>query len=495
MSFVSLHFLIFFPVVIIGYFSIPHKLRWAWLLIASYCFYLSWNPQYAIFLVVSTLITYFSGILIGMANKLADLKKSVKLKKTWVFLSLASNITILVIFKYLNFFSQIYTDTLSLFGTAAEVTKFDLLLPVGISFYTFQALTYTIDVYRGDIEPQKHLGKYALFVSFFPQIIAGPIGKSKDMLHQFEEEHSFDYNRARHGLLLMLWGFFEKMVVADRLGELVNTVYDNPQNYFGAQVAVATVFFAFQIYCDFAGYSNIARGAAEIMGFHLPVNFDGPYFSQSIQEFWRRWHISLGAWFWDYLYIPLGGNRCSKFRRYMNIIIVFAVCGLWHGASVNFIIWGLLHGLYQVVGHISKPVKENAIKALGIKEKSLFCKVYRIAVTFILVHFAWIFFRANTFQDALTILGNLVLFDPSALWNGMILNMGLSLPELIVAVAGIGIVLVVDALSRKHDLCGELLQKNTVLRWTVYLTATFVILIFGIYGLQYNAQQFIYSQF
>jgi len=495
LSFVSLHFIIFFPIVVCGYFLLPHKLRWLWLLVASYVFYMSWNPKYAIFLGASTLITYLSGILIGRANKVTDAMKSVRLKKIWVFSSFAINIGILAVFKYLNFFNQTYVDIVSSFGVAAKAMKFDLLLPVGISFYIFQALTYTIDVYRGDVKPVKHLGKYALFVSFFPQIIAGPIEKSKNMLHQFDEVHQFDYDRAKKGLLLMLWGFFEKMVVADRLGELVNTVYSSPQKHFGLEVAIATVFFTFQIYCDFAGYSNIALGAAKILGFRLSINFDNPYFSKSIQEFWRRWHISLGAWFKDYLYIPLGGNRCSKFRHCLNIIIVFSVCGLWHGASINFVIWGLLHGLYQVIGLLLKPAKENAMRVLKIKENSFGYNFYRVIATFLLVDFAWIFFRAETFGDVLTLLGNMFKFDPAAFWNGSIFNLGLPLPEFLMAVIGIVIVLVVGTMSRNQSLCEKLLKRNTVIRWTVYLTLTIAILIFGIYGSKYDAQQFIYTQF
>jgi len=300
---------------------------------------MSWSPKYAVLIGASTLITYFSGLLIQRANKLEDENKAIKQKRFLVFMSFFSNLSILFLFKYFNFFMAHLAKIFSLANISFDVPSFDFLLPVGISFYTFQALSYTMDVYRKDIEAEKNLGKYALFVSFFPQLVAGPIEKSKDLLHQFDEKHCFDYDRVKKGLILMLWGLFQKLIIADRLAILVNTVYNNPTNYRGFEIVIATIFFAFQIYCDFSSYSDIARGAAEVMGFRLSMNFRQPYFSKSIKEFWRRWHITLGGWFKDYLYIPLGGNRRGKLRNYFNIMVVFVVSGLWHGASMTFIIW------------------------------------------------------------------------------------------------------------------------------------------------------------
>lgn len=368
-----------------------------------------------------------------------------------------------------------------------------LLLPVGISFYTFQALSYTVDVYRGDLKPERHFGKYALFVSFFPQLVAGPIEKSKNLLPQFSLQHDFDYDRARRGLLLMLWGFFQKVFVADRLGQLVNIVYSNPSKYAGIEVAVASIFFAFQIYCDFAGYSNIAIGAAEVLGFSLSTNFNKPYFSLSIKEFWRRWHITLGAWFRDYLYIPLGGNRCSTARHCMNLFIVFAVCGLWHGASFTFVIWGILHGLYQIFGLLLKPTRQKAIQLLKINPDSRAIRFVKAIFTFLLVDFAWIFFRAKTLPDAFLLIGS--LFRPANLADGGLFQLGLTAPEFYAAVLGIAMILSADILSRKFDMCTLLLKQSLFIRWAVYLSATLVILIFGVYGSQYTAQQFIYFQF
>ncbi|MEL5865693.1 MBOAT family O-acyltransferase, partial [Clostridium cochlearium] len=313
------------------------------------------------------------------------------------------------------------------------------------------AVSYTVDVYRKDVKAERNLGKYALFVSFFPQLVAGPIERSKDLLHQFNEKHYFDYYRVKDGLLLMLWGFFQKILIADRLAILVNNVYNAPQNYRGLEIVIATIFFALQIYCDFASYSNIARGAAEVMGFELSINFKQPYFSKSIKEFWRRWHITLGAWFKDYLYIPLGGNRRSKLRNYFNTMIVFLISGLWHGAAINFIIWGGLHGIYIVVGDILKPLKEKIISTFKIKPNSKGLKLIKIIITFILVDFAWIFFRAGSFTLSKTIIRNMLYFNPGIFASGRIYELGLDEKDFKIAILGILIVLIVDILQVNNN--------------------------------------------
>ena len=495
LSFISLEFFLFFAVSAVVYFVLPHKFRWIWLLAASCFFYLCYNPWYAIFLGVSTLVTYASGLLIGKSARLADPVRAARQKKIWVALSFCINIGILSVFKYLNLFSEIGAGILSLTGVPTAAAHFDLLLPVGISFYTFQALSYTVDVYRGDVPPERHLGKYALFVSFFPQVTSGPIEKSKNFLPQLDEVHIFDYDRARRGVLLMLWGYFQKMVVADRLGVLVDTVYGDQAQYYGLASIVAVIFYAFQIYCDFAGYTNIAIGAAEVMGFRLTTNFDRPYFSRSIQEFWRRWHISLGSWFKDYLYIPLGGSRCSAFRRCLNLMTVFVVCGLWHGDSVNFLIWGALHGLYQVAGLLSKRLRKNIRDRLGIGESSGWYRALQTAFTFLLVSFAWIFFRAETLPDAAAMIGNLFRFNPASLRDGSLFSLGLTQPEFLAAVLGIFVVAAVDFIKRRWDLRSVVLGSNAAVRWSVYLTAALMLAVFGTYGSEYNAQQFIYTKF
>jgi D-alanyl-lipoteichoic acid acyltransferase DltB (MBOAT superfamily) len=341
MLFNSAQFLIFFPIVTLVYFVIPEKIRYIWLLLSSYYFYMCWNAEYALLILTTTVITYFSGILIEKIKK-SDAGEAGKTrkKKMVVSLSVVCNLAILFYFKYTNFALAVMGDIFSRVNIQMNIPQFDVILPVGISFYTFQALSYTMDVYRDDIYAEKNFFRYALFVSFFPQLVAGPIERSKNLLKQLAVPKKFDFDMAREGLLLMLWGYFLKMVLADRIAIFVDTVYGEPETYAGYYLILATVFFAFQIYCDFAGYSTIAMGAAKILGINLMGNFDAPYLSVSVAEFWRKWHISLTSWFKDYLYIPLGGSRKGKVRKYVNKMIVFLVSGLWHGASFAYVIWG-----------------------------------------------------------------------------------------------------------------------------------------------------------
>ena len=333
MLFNSIHFIFFFPIVVICYFLINPKYRWSLLLAASYYFYMSWNIKYLILILTSTIITYFSGIFI--ANTEMPSKRKIILA-----LSLISNLSILFFFKYFNFTIDSINGILNTFNSGIGLPNMKFLLPVGISFYTFQALSYSIDVYRDKIKPEKHFGIYALYVSFFPQLVAGPIERSGNLIPQLKKKHTFEYNRVTDGLKLMLWGYVKKVVVADRLAIVVNNVYNNVHSYEGASLVLATVFFGIQIYCDFSGYSDIAIGAAHTMGYDLTDNFKRPYYSKTISEFWRRWHISLSTWFKDYLYIPLGGSRVSILRYYFNIFITFLISGLWHGANWKFAIWG-----------------------------------------------------------------------------------------------------------------------------------------------------------
>ena len=367
MLFNSIDFLVFFPIVVSVFFIIPKKLRYLWLLVASYYFYMSWQPKYALLIALSTVITYASGILIERYRK----QNKPTVMKLCVAGSLISNLGILCLFKYGNFILFNLTSFASALGITVANRHLDLLLPVGISFYTFQALSYTIDVYRGDtddgIRVEKNIFKYALFVSFFPQLVAGPIERSKNLLRQIQNIEYipvWNFDRVRDGFFLMIWGLFQKLVIADRASLLVNNVVNHYQKYGFIELLIAMILFAFQIYCDFGGYTNIARGAAQVMGFSLTNNFRQPYLAVNIKDFWRRWHISLTSWFTDYLYIPLGGNRKGTFRKYLNIFIVFSISGLWHGASWNFVVWGVLHGIFLkehkqfcgVVGPINNPV-------------------------------------------------------------------------------------------------------------------------------------------
>ena len=375
------------------------------LLIASYIFYMGWNAAYALLLLTSTLVTYLASLLI-------EGSKSVKGKKIFLAGSLIINLGILFVFKYFDFFTSGLYSVLDLLKISYTPVKSSLALPVGISFYTFQALGYSIDVYRGDVKVQRNFGKYALFVSFFPQLVAGPIERSKNLLYQFDEVHRFNVSEATSGLRLMLWGYFKKIVVADTICVAVNNVYNNLESFDGPAILLATFLFTMQIFCDFSGYSDIARGCARIMGFRLMLNFDHPYFASNIQDFWRRWHISLSTWFKDYVYIPLGGNRKGEARRRLNLMITFLVSGLWHGADMTFVIWGGVHGLFQVIGRILKKPREKVYSLIRLDKVPRVHKVLSVLCTFLLVAFAWVFFRANNISDAVYVFRHMFDFSP-----------------------------------------------------------------------------------
>jgi D-alanyl-lipoteichoic acid acyltransferase DltB (MBOAT superfamily) len=492
----SYHFLAFFPVVTLLYFAIPHRFRYLWLLGASYYFYMAWNPKYALLLTLSIVITWLSGLLIYRSNK----KGRPGQKKLWVALSLILNLGILFFFKYFRFAMVNINLALGHFAIPPLEAKFDVLLPVGISFYTFQALSYTMDVYRGEIYAEKNFLKYALFVSFFPQLVAGPIERSKNLLIQINDVHRFDFDRVKNGLLLMLWGYFQKMVIADRAALLVNNVFNNWQNYYGFEIVIAAVFFAFQIYGDFAGYSDIAIGAAEVMGFRLMENFREPYFALSIKDFWRRWHISLSTWLRDYLYIPLGGNRCSRPRRYFNIMATFIASGAWHGASWNFIFWGGLHGAYQVIGDILKPAADRVIRLFRINTGAESYRLFQIIRTFILVDIGWIFFRAAGFKNALHV-GWRVVKDglhPWIFFDGGLYKLGLNEIEFRTLVTAVFILLAVNFYKFRHpgaSVRAVVARQNLAFKYVFYILAVFGVLMFGMYGPEFRAQDFIYFQF
>lgn len=500
MVFNSIDFLVFFPIVLLIYFVIPRKTRYIWLLVASYYFYMSWNPKYAVLIGFSTVVTYVSGILLGKVQE--DHEKKARLQKKWIVAgSFITNIGILFFFKYFDFALTYLNQVLSKCNMQVIEKPFDVLLPVGISFYTFQALSYTMDVYRKDIKPEKNLLKYALFVSFFPQLVAGPIERSTNLMKQVQEVHTFklwNYDRITSGLSLMLWGYFMKMVVADRLAIPVDFVFGNYTQFGAVVLIVAAIFFAFQIYCDFGSYSLIAMGSAKIMGFDLMENFNTPYFSRSIKEFWRRWHVSLSGWFRDYLYIPLGGNRKGKWRKYGNLLITFLVSGLWHGANLTFVVWGGLHGLYQIIGEILHPFKEACTKKLRVKTESFGYGLFQCLFTFVLVDFAWIFFRCNSIDDSIAYIGRIVRYmDPWSLWNGSLYTLGLTKVEFWIAIIALILLLVVDGIRYKKGMqLYEYLNTQPIFfRWAIYIFIVVAIYLFGIYGFAYDATQFYYFQF
>ncbi len=392
MLFNSFAFLIFFPIVTLLYYVIPHKYRWIMLLIASYYFYMSWNPSLVFLIMGTTLLSYGAGLIIEKSSK-----KPLRLAAAIV--AVAGSLIVLFFFKYFNFLSTGISQLLRKIGLPVSDFSLNVLLPVGISFYTFQTLSYVIDVYKGRIKAERHFGYYALFVSFFPQLVAGPIERPENLLPQLKEKKSFQSENIRIGLKFMIVGFFKKVVIADTVAIAVNAVYNDPAQASGLGVAIATALFAVQILCDFDGYTNIAIGVAKLMGIDLMQNFDNPYSARSIKEFWGRWHISLSTWFRDYLYIPLGGNRCKKPRHLFNLFVTFLLSGLWHGANWTFVIWGALHGVYQIVGLLTSDVRKKAREKTGL-ENSSFLAIWQRAITFVLVCFAWLFFRANSVSDS-----------------------------------------------------------------------------------------------
>lgn len=498
MLFNSMQFLIFLPIVVMGYYAVPNRLRHLWLLAASYYFYMCWNARCAVLILFSTVVTYLSGLMLErIKNSGADARTKTRRKKIVVALSFVLNLAILFYFKYANFAFDALKDAFRILHIQLQTPQIDVLLPVGISFYTFQALSYTMDVYRKDISAERDFLKYALFVSFFPQLVAGPIERSKNLLSQIREEHHFSYEHMRDGLLIMLWGYFQKLVLADRIAIIVDQVYGNIEAYPGMYLCVASVLFAVQIYCDFSGYSMIAIGAAKIMGFSLMENFDCPYFSGRVSEFWRKWHISLTSWFRDYLYIPLGGNRKGTVRKYINIVIVFLVSGLWHGAQWTYIIWGGLNGVFQVIGSVTEKWRYKLYKKLNMNTASLGHHLAKVICTFVLIDITWIFFRARSMGQAISIIRSIVtVHNPEIFFNGSLYTLGINRNQFSLMVFSILILIIADALKyRKIDIIAVVTKQDLWFRWLFYISAAMFILVFGIWGAGYDAQAFVYFQF
>lgn len=492
MTFNSWQFLIFFPVVALTYFLLKDRSRQLFLLIASAIFYMAFIPQYILILIFLILVDFFAGKLIAGAKR--------DKRKLYLLISLAANLGLLAVFKYFNFFSANVSDLFQLLRINVSVPLLDIILPIGLSFHTFQAMSYTIEVYRGRYPAEKDLLTYANYVMFFPQLVAGPIERPYNLLPQLKSELRFSDPMAVSGLRLMLWGLFKKAVVADKLALLVNVVYDDPTKFQGIPLILATLGFALQIYCDFSGYSDIAIGAAKVLGINLMENFRRPYFARTIGEFWQRWHISLSTWFRDYVYFPLGGNRKSEFLWVRNILIVFLLSGLWHGANWIFVIWGGLHGVYYLIFRILEKLKLLA----------LIPEVIQSMATFVLVTVAWIFFRAVNISQAWYIFSHLttgvkgyILFvleylpkvlthtgtpignDQLALPFSFIKNPG-TLPAIIM---GILILLIGDWLLERNKL--TFLISHAAIRWAAYLVGILMIMNLG----AIEQIPFIYFQF
>lgn len=482
-SFTSLKYIIFLIVVAVLCCKFKPKLRNPLLLAASLAFYTVFGAENLPYLLFSSLLTFLAAQLIE--------HELFGRKKLWLVLALVLNLGMLFFFKYFNFFAVLTTDLCAVLGITLVDSSLKLFLPVGISFFVFQTTGYLMDVYRGKLKSEKNLIDYALFASYFPGIVSGPIQRAGDMLPQYKQPKKFDWENIKAGSLQFLWGAFKKMVIADRIAVLVNTAYADPSASTGFQLFVAAVCYSVQIYCDFSAYSDMAIGSSRIMGIKLMRNFDRPYSAVSLQDFWRRWHISLSTWFRDYLYFPLGGNRRSKARGYLNIIIVFLISGLWHGAALNFIVWGFLHGIYQVFGKVFQPQRDKIREGLHIASDSKLLGIFRRLCTFALVTLAWIFFRASSISDAFTIIGK-IFSQPLPL--GGISALGLSMPAFFVIMLSTIALFVADWAENRYAI-SQKLCASVAPRYAVYFVLMIAIMIFGSYGAGFDPMDFVYFKF
>jgi alginate O-acetyltransferase complex protein AlgI len=467
MLFNSLHFLIFFIIVTLSYFSLGLTGRWRLLLFASCYFYMIFRPEYILILFFTIIIDYYAGIWIENAQG--------SRRKLLLIISLVSNIGILAYFKYFNFLNTNLSGLLWHFNYTNPIPFIDFILPIGLSFHTFQAMSYTIEVYRGNQKSERHFGIYALYVMFYPQLVAGPIERPQNVLPQFHKFQNYNWENVKSGLMMMAWGFFKKVVIADRLAMMVDFAYKNPDEHNGFTLLSATFFYSFQIYCDFSGYSDIALGSAKVMGYDLMENFRSPYFAKSIAEFWRRWHISLSTWFRDYLYIPLGGNRKGEWRQYFNQFFVFMISGLWHGPKWTFVAWGTLHGLYLIFAIL----RDKYFNQFSLP-KNYFGKTLNLFVTFVLVMLAWVFFRADTLNNAFLVLKKIFTVNLQDTFASPLnhFEIGLSLILIII-------------LMLKERFYFHISTKNDTKFYVLMIGFVIVNYFLGVF----NTNQFIYFQF
>lgn len=492
MLFNTVEFFVFFPVVTILYFTLPHRYRWGLLLVASCYFYMRFIPAYILILFLTISIDYIAGIAIENSRD--------GRRKLFLVSSIVANIGVLAIFKYFNFMNDNLEAVFGFLGWKYPITALEIILPIGLSFHTFQSLSYTIEVYRGVQKAERNPGIFALYVMFYPQLVAGPIERPQNMLHQFHEKKTFDYLNVTNGLKLMTWGLFKKVVIADRMAVVVNQVYGDPHGFTGIQLIVATLCFAYQIYCDFSGYSDMAIGAAQVMGFKFMDNFRHPYAARSISEFWSRWHISLSTWFRDYLYIPLGGNRVSSLRWQMNLFITFLVSGLWHGANWTFVLWGALHGFYLIASIWTAPLRSKLTAMTGLGRYPRLLGFLQVAGTFSLVTFAWIFFRTPTLADGIYIATHLFSGIGSQLTSimyeatlaSLLTDLGYyKLIDWLILILSVCLLEVVQYYQRRGGVRERIAGFPFWQRWALYYGLVLSILYLGVF----NRSQFIYFQF
>ncbi len=481
----SIQFLFFFPVVATAYFLLPQRWRWILLLAASYFFYMSWNPEYIVILLIVTAVGYLSGLWLSLEERVG---------KRWLILglSLVGCLGIFFIFKYSDLSNSILHTVIDRLEINS-LQRYRLIFPLGISFFIFQTMSYIIDIYRGVAKPEEHAGIYALFIAFFPHVSAGPIARANQLLPQFRESHTPDYEGIVSGLQRIVWGFFKKLVIADRLAAMVDTVYGDPASYTGLALILATYAFAFQIYCDFSGYADIAIGAARVLGFRLQENFQQPYYAQSIPDFWRRWHITLYSWLRDYVYYPLsrilrrsGFGSASLLAIVLPTMLTMIISGLWHGTQWTFILWGGLHGLYMIG---SVLWNRSAIQS-HLSLPPPIARILNIFVTFNLVSFAWIFFRASSLKDAVYIVQHLFVTSESG--TSMIDLMPGGGYEWLIALAAILMMELVQWQQRKYGSIRDIVRRQPAwLRWSFYYGLVVLILMFG----KFEAVEFIYAKF
>ena len=478
MLFNSRSYALFLPIVFALYWILPARFKWILLLISSYYFYMSWNPEYVLLILGTTVVSYVSGL------RLEEAGTDIKRKKRIVALTVIICLGVLFVFKYLNFALQSVYSLMAVFSLQVSPWTARLLLPVGISFYTFQTLGYVIDVYRGTVKAERHFGIYATFISFFPQLVAGPIERTGNLLPQIRTPKPFDEQQAEDGLKLILWGLFKKLVIADYISRYVDVIYTDPFKYKGLDLILAVFFFTLQIYCDFSGYSSIAIGSAKLLGIDLMQNFASPYFATSIRGYWARWHISLSTWFRDYVYIPLGGNRHGRLKKYRNLMITFLVSGLWHGASWTFVIWGGIHGLAQVLEDIGD-------QTLTRFRNSKIGSFLSWMLVFAFCNLAWIFFRADTLKEAMYVMSH--LFDGiTQLSTFLTVNNGLSPTGLVYSLFFIGIMVIVDFFNMRGDLLRKINVLHPVVKWCIWISLAVIVVIFSQKG---APAEFVYFQF
>ena len=482
MAYITWYYYVFLAFLVAAYYLLPKKHRWFVLLAASVCFYLKvalWDIiSFALFS-GTILVCYFAALLIDRIDRKTT-------KKIVLFSSVAVISALLV-----------YDKVINLLNADSLIRSHSLVVPIGLAFYTLQIIAYLVDVYMGKVSPQHNFLRFYLFISFFPQIIQGPIPRYEQLAGQLYEGHSFDDRKFTKALMLILWGFFLKLIIADKAGVIVDKIFDGYPTYLGAYVWLGGILYSIQLYTDFLACVTLSQGAAGLFGIELVNNFDHPYFSTSIKDFWRRWHISLSQWLRDYIYIPLGGNRKGKFRKYLNIAVTFLISGLWHGNGIRFIVWGLLHGIYQVVGDMIDPFRNRIITMLKLDKDPISLTMIRRIITFLLVTFGWIIFRADTLAKGVGMMISMFrVINPWVLVRESILTLGLKWQDWVVLWASVILLAVVGHYQEK-GVCirDSILERHLIVRWLLYIGCIVFIMILGTYGYGFDAQEFIYGGF